>query len=62
MADLKFTNEEKIRYSKYIIPMLLPSLKQLNEEQIREKQVEAKIQGKFFAFRYSVPLIYFSSG
>ncbi|WOH00471.1 hypothetical protein DCAR_0519834 [Daucus carota subsp. sativus] len=45
MADLKFTNEEKIRYSKYIIPMLLPSLKQLNEEQIREKQVEAKIQG-----------------
>ncbi|KAK1369170.1 hypothetical protein POM88_035262 [Heracleum sosnowskyi] len=43
--DLEFTDEEKIQYSKYIIPMLLPFLKQFNKEQMAEKQVEADIQG-----------------
>ncbi|KAK1369392.1 hypothetical protein POM88_035484 [Heracleum sosnowskyi] len=43
--DLKFTDEEKIQYSKYTIPMLLPFLKQFNKEQMAEKQVEADIQG-----------------
>nr|XP_017246916.1 PREDICTED: lysine-specific demethylase JMJ25-like [Daucus carota subsp. sativus]XP_017246917.1 PREDICTED: lysine-specific demethylase JMJ25-like [Daucus carota subsp. sativus]XP_017246918.1 PREDICTED: lysine-specific demethylase JMJ25-like [Daucus carota subsp. sativus]XP_017246919.1 PREDICTED: lysine-specific demethylase JMJ25-like [Daucus carota subsp. sativus]XP_017246920.1 PREDICTED: lysine-specific demethylase JMJ25-like [Daucus carota subsp. sativus] len=43
--NLKFTEEEKIEYSKYIIPMLLPFLKQFNEEQMKEKAIEAKIQG-----------------
>ncbi|KAK1386852.1 JmjC domain-containing protein [Heracleum sosnowskyi] len=43
--DLKFTDEEKIQYSKYIIPMLLPFLKQFNEEQMNEKQIEANIRG-----------------
>ncbi|KAK1369172.1 hypothetical protein POM88_035264 [Heracleum sosnowskyi] len=45
MFDLKFTDEEKIQYSKYTIPMLLPFLKQFNKEQMAEKQVEAGIQG-----------------
>ncbi|XP_074332846.1 lysine-specific demethylase JMJ29-like isoform X2 [Apium graveolens] len=43
--DLKFTEDEQIQYSKYIIPMLLPFLKQFNKEQMAEKQVEADIQG-----------------
>ncbi|WOH00472.1 hypothetical protein DCAR_0519835 [Daucus carota subsp. sativus] len=41
----KFTTEEKVQYSKYIIRMLLPFLKEFNEKQKREKQIEAKIQG-----------------
>lgn len=47
MSDLKFTDKEKIQYSKYIISMLLPFVKQFNEEQMKEKHVEAKIQGIF---------------
>lgn len=52
--DLKFTEEEKIEYSKYIIPMLLPFLKQFNEEQMKEKAIEAKIQGISHGSSYSV--------
>lgn len=48
MSDLKFTDKEKIQYSKYIIPMLLQFLKQFSEEPMREKHVEANIQGVFF--------------
>lgn len=42
--DLKFSNEEKIQYSKYILPLLLPFIKQFNEEQMMEKRIEANIQ------------------
>lgn len=59
MFDLKFTGEEKVQYSKYIIRMLLPFLKQFNEEQMREKQIEANIQGMFLDFKISVALIFF---
>ncbi|KAL8108555.1 lysine-specific demethylase JMJ29-like [Apium graveolens] len=45
LSNLKFTDKEKIQYSKYIIPMLLPFLTQFNEEQMKEKHVEANIQG-----------------
>ncbi|KAK1384283.1 JmjC domain-containing protein [Heracleum sosnowskyi] len=45
MFDLKFTGEEKIQYSKHIIRTLLPFLKQFNEKQMSEKQIEANIQG-----------------
>ncbi|KAK1384284.1 hypothetical protein POM88_022019 [Heracleum sosnowskyi] len=47
--NLKFTVEERIQYCKYIIPMLLPFLTQFNKEQMREKQIEAEIQGLSFA-------------
>ncbi|KAM7518021.1 hypothetical protein LguiB_016983 [Lonicera macranthoides] len=43
--NLEFSNEEKVKYSKYILHKLLPFLKRLNEEQMAEKEVEAKIQG-----------------
>lgn len=45
---LKFSDEEKIQYSKYMLQMLLPFLKQLHAEQLVEKEMEAKIQGIFF--------------
>ncbi|GJV48241.1 JmjC domain-containing protein [Tanacetum coccineum] len=37
--------DQKIQYSLYILHVLLPFLKRLNEEHIKEKQIEAKIQG-----------------
>ncbi|KAL1804138.1 hypothetical protein ACET3Z_032785 [Daucus carota] len=42
---VKFSPEEKIRYSRYILSMLLPFLKQFNKEQLMEKRIEAKIKG-----------------
>ncbi|GJU56467.1 JmjC domain-containing protein [Tanacetum coccineum] len=36
--------DQKIQYSLYILHVLLPFLKRLNEEHIKEKQIEAKIQ------------------
>lgn len=56
---MKFTDEEKIQYSKYIIRMLLPFLKQFNEKQTSEKQIEANIQGVFLDFEISVALSIF---
>lgn len=44
---LKFNDEEKIQYSKYIVQMLLPYLKQFHAEQLVEKEMEAKIHGIF---------------
>ncbi|KAF1002620.1 hypothetical protein AG4045_008777 [Apium graveolens] len=43
--SMSFTNEEKIQSSKYIVSTLLPFLKQFNEEQMREKHIEAQVQG-----------------
>ncbi|GJY45144.1 hypothetical protein Tco_0433357 [Tanacetum coccineum] len=37
--------DQKIQYSIYILHVLLPFLKRLNEEHIKEKQIEAQIQG-----------------
>ncbi|KAM7513931.1 hypothetical protein LguiA_003514 [Lonicera macranthoides] len=38
-------SSEEAEYSKYVLQALLPFMKQFNEEQIREKEMEAKIQG-----------------
>nr|GEZ23370.1 hypothetical protein [Tanacetum cinerariifolium] len=40
--------DQKIQYSIYILHVLLLFLKRLNEEHIKEKQIEGKIQGTFF--------------
>ncbi|VFQ70626.1 unnamed protein product [Cuscuta campestris] len=37
--------EEKLKYSNYILLALLPLLKQINAEQLMEKEIEAKIKG-----------------
>ncbi|KAI3917697.1 hypothetical protein MKW98_021459 [Papaver atlanticum] len=44
-SERKIGAEEKVEYSKYLLKHLLPVLKQINQEQVTEKQVEATIQG-----------------
>ncbi|KAF5200073.1 lysine-specific demethylase JMJ25-like, partial [Thalictrum thalictroides] len=39
------TKNEKVNYSKYLVDLLLPTLTQIDQEQVMEKEVEAKIQG-----------------
>ncbi|XP_058001606.1 lysine-specific demethylase JMJ29 isoform X3 [Hevea brasiliensis] len=41
------TDDRKVLHSKYLVQALLPYLKQLNEEQMVEKKIEARIQGTF---------------
>ncbi|CAH9116832.1 unnamed protein product [Cuscuta epithymum] len=43
--NIEVSNEEKVQYSKYILLVLLPILRRINEEQMVEKDIEAKIQG-----------------
>lgn len=52
-SDLKVSKDEKIQCSKYIVQRLLPHLKEINDEQIAEKEVEAKISGTLHAFSYA---------
>ncbi|KAI3970394.1 hypothetical protein MKX01_024041 [Papaver californicum] len=44
-SERKLEPKEKVDYSKYLLKNLLPVLKQINQEQIIEKEVEATIQG-----------------
>ncbi|XP_069145737.1 lysine-specific demethylase JMJ29-like [Solanum lycopersicum] len=43
-VEVKFSDEEKLEYSKHIVRALLPALEQLNTEQMMEKQIEYQIQ------------------
>ncbi|WMV48200.1 hypothetical protein MTR67_041585 [Solanum verrucosum] len=43
-VEVKFSDEEKLEYSKHIVRSLLPALEQLNTEQMIEKQIEYQIQ------------------
>ncbi|CAA7050954.1 unnamed protein product [Microthlaspi erraticum] len=47
-SDLKVSEDEQIQCSKYIVQRLLPYLKEINDEQISEIEVEAKISGVEF--------------
>ncbi|CAN8269553.1 unnamed protein product [Cochlearia groenlandica] len=47
-SDLKVSKDELIRCSNYIVQKLLPHLKDINDEQISEKKVEATISGLEF--------------
>ncbi|KAL4590417.1 hypothetical protein LXL04_003346 [Taraxacum kok-saghyz] len=38
-------NDQKVRYSVYILHVLFPFLERLNEEHLKEKAIESKIQG-----------------
>ncbi|KAI3914685.1 hypothetical protein MKW92_021859 [Papaver armeniacum] len=44
-SERKVEPEEKIEYCKYLLKYLLPVLRQINQEQVTEKEVEATIQG-----------------
>lgn len=37
--------DDKIKHSKYLLNLLLPFLKQFDDEQKMERAIEAKIQG-----------------
>lgn len=41
-----FEEAEKLQHAYYILHLLLPWLKELREEQMKEKEIEAQIQGK----------------
>ncbi|KAI3523952.1 hypothetical protein L1887_02488 [Cichorium endivia] len=43
--DFKPNDDQKVRYSIYILHVLLPFLKRLNKEHEKEKEIESKIQG-----------------
>ncbi|CAH9109939.1 unnamed protein product [Cuscuta europaea] len=47
LKDIKveFSQDEQVQYSKYILQVLLPFLRQDDAQQIREKETEAQIQG-----------------
>ncbi|KAH7866905.1 hypothetical protein Vadar_026514 [Vaccinium darrowii] len=42
--ELNVTNEEKFQSSRYVLRALLPFLQDFHREQLREKEIEAKIQ------------------
>ncbi|XP_056842321.1 LOW QUALITY PROTEIN: lysine-specific demethylase JMJ25 [Raphanus sativus] len=47
-SDLKVSKDEEIQCSKYILRKLLPHLKEINDEQVLEKEAEAMISGLEF--------------
>ncbi|EPS68622.1 hypothetical protein M569_06146, partial [Genlisea aurea] len=42
---LEFNQEERVRYSKYMLKILLPYLEKFHAQQLAEEEIEAKIQG-----------------
>ena len=46
--SFKISKEEEIEHLKSLLRTVLPFLKQFNEEQKKEKEMEAKIQGNLF--------------
>ncbi|URE04994.1 JmjC domain containing protein [Musa troglodytarum] len=43
--DVEFSDDEKLQYSAYLLQMLLPVIQKINQEQLLEKELEAKNQG-----------------
>ncbi|KAL4590427.1 hypothetical protein LXL04_003356 [Taraxacum kok-saghyz] len=46
------TDDQKVRYSLYILHLLFPILERLNKEQVNEKEIESKIQVTAVKHRY----------
>lgn len=46
--ELNISEDEIFEHYQYVLQILLPFLQQLNEEQMAEKQLEAKRQGIFY--------------
>jgi len=53
-------NDEEVEFSKYMLKGLLPHLRRLDEEQMIEKEREAKIQGIPLLSAIIFSFIYFS--
>ncbi|GAB2233589.1 hypothetical protein Drorol1_Dr00002815 [Drosera rotundifolia] len=47
--NLKLSKEDEIKHYSFLLQKVVPDLEELNEEQLREKKVEAAIQGIPFA-------------
>ncbi|OMO80621.1 hypothetical protein CCACVL1_12849 [Corchorus capsularis] len=45
VTKLKFSDDEKLQHSKYLLQGLLPYIRQFSQEQMAEKTMEARIQG-----------------
>ncbi|KAK1401681.1 hypothetical protein POM88_001286 [Heracleum sosnowskyi] len=43
--EINLTKDDKLHHSKYLLKLLLPFVRRFNEDQIREREMEAKIQG-----------------
>ncbi|MCL7022328.1 hypothetical protein MKW94_018094 [Papaver nudicaule] len=43
--DMELEPEKKVKYTTYMLQYLLPVLKQFDQEQLKEKETEARIQG-----------------
>lgn len=48
--ELNVSEDEKVQHTKYLLQKLLPYVKQLNLEQMRERELEARIRGTSFRF------------
>ncbi|KAL7163015.1 hypothetical protein ACSBR2_039170 [Camellia fascicularis] len=44
-SEWNISYDDRIRHGKHLLHALLPFLKQLNQEQLMEKEIEAKVQG-----------------
>lgn len=44
---MEFGEPEKLEHLKYLVQLVLPFLRRLNDEQMKELELEAKIQGMF---------------
>ncbi|KAF7132499.1 hypothetical protein RHSIM_Rhsim09G0070900 [Rhododendron simsii] len=47
--EKELSDDEKIRHSMYLLHLLIPFIRQFNQEQLLEKEVEAKSRGLSFA-------------
>lgn len=56
--DVIFSDDEKLKHSAYFLQFLLPVLKQINEEQMLEKELEAKKCGTLLLVIWKVILIF----
>lgn len=43
--EMKLSDEEEFKHSIYLLQAVFPLLEQFNQQQLHEKQIEAKIQG-----------------
>lgn len=50
--ELTVSEDEKLEHYKYSLQILVPILKRLNEEQMIEKEMEAKRQGIFLSNKF----------
>ncbi|KAF6159772.1 hypothetical protein GIB67_030030 [Kingdonia uniflora] len=56
-TEVKLEKGKQVEYCKYLIDVLLPVLKELDEEQMLEKNMEPKSQGNIYNLVYVAPIL-----